>query len=387
VSPYEGGLIEDVVFARGVEGLSFLDLMAGRGEYCLEALRQGAASATGLEFSPELLRTARAIAAAEGLRAEFIPADLEDWTAAARAFDVVVFLGELHHLYDPLFAIRKIMQLAAGRFYLKVSPLPRWGLSREAISGRLWGAANPPVMLLGAARHTNRQSDRTFTFTRQAIEIIINRHSKAYEPIRFHPSRKNNHWIAEGLRREIDHLVVVGGSSGSGKSTFIKRLCDPRLRARFGIEDDYVVAKPGGLDTLPCGPIGTVVYHYDLLRPFYHTFVSHSRDPAFQLLSCSARTTVITLAVPAPILRQRTQERRTRGKARGLDPLGRWKLFGMHYNDPMFLADWYALWFSSVERYARRPQDRTFHILADTSDNAYPELPGCESVFRLFAAA
>ena len=150
----------------------------------------------------------------------------------------------------------------------------------------------------GDTSNSTRAADRTFTFTRKAMATIINGHSKAYEPILFHPSSFKGRWIVEARRRQIDHLVVVAGPTGVGKSTFIEALNAPSMRERFGIEGSFETIQANALDGLRTGPIATLVYHYDMLRPFDRPLHSHGRDPAFHLLASAKRITLVTLWEP-----------------------------------------------------------------------------------------
>src|SRR5678809_1243614 len=100
--------MDSLLFGSDIKGLTLLDIGSSLGHFCLEALKHGAAAATGLETSPERIRHARQIAAAVDAKAEYIPADFEQWDAPAKSYDVVLCLNVLHHLYDPVAAIRKM---------------------------------------------------------------------------------------------------------------------------------------------------------------------------------------------------------------------------------------------------------------------------------------
>ncbi|QNP43966.1 class I SAM-dependent methyltransferase [Sphingomonas daechungensis] len=71
--------MDSLLFGSGLEGLTLLDIGSSLGHFCLEALKHGAAGATGLETSPERIRHAREIARLMNLPAEYIEADFEDY--------------------------------------------------------------------------------------------------------------------------------------------------------------------------------------------------------------------------------------------------------------------------------------------------------------------
>ena len=371
--------MDRVLFGSDLNGLTLLDIGSSLGHFCLEALRHGAAAATGLETSPERLRHAREIAAVVDQRASYIEADFEEWSAPDKSFDVLLCLNVLHHLYDPIAAIRKIMAITRNRFYLEVAPVSLREIMKVANIATLFGGPRAPLMLLGDTRNSTRAADRTFTFTKKAMAVIINGHSKAYESIRFHPSSFKGRWIVEARRRQIDHLVVVAGVTSVGKSAFIDRLADPQLRARFDIESDFATVSANAIDKLRDGPIGTLVYHYDLLRPFDRPLHSHGRDPAFHLLGSARRITLITLANRPEILRDRLNSPEARASTR--KGRKRQKVLLTQYENPAFLSDWYNAWLTATARHVGRSEDRAHLVL---TDGAYPEIADIGALHALF---
>lgn len=372
--------MDKVLFESDLTGLTLLDIGSSLGHFCLQALKYGAAAATGLETSPERIRHAREIAAVIDTRAEYIPADFEEWSAPAKSYDIVLCLNVLHHLYDPVAAIRKIMTLARKRFYLEVAPVTHREIGRVARLLGMIGGPSAPIILLGDTKNSTRAADRTFTFTRKAMSVIINGHSKAYEPVRFHPSSFKGRWIVEASRRDIDHLVVVAGVTGVGKSTFIRRLdTSPELRARFGIDGAYEVASANNLDSLRTGRHDTLIYHYDLLRPFDRPLHSHGRDPAFHLLSSTNRITLITLTNSGAILRERLQAPDARPS--GTKARKRHDIVLGQYENPNFLAAWYDAWLDAAARYMGREADSS-HLVV--TDGGYTAVPTRQDLIRIY---
>lgn len=346
---YQRTSMDALLFGSDLNGLTLLDIGSSLGHFCLEALKHGAAGATGLETSPERIRHAREIARLMDLPAQYIEADFEDYAPTPKSFDVVLCLNVLHHLYEPIGAIRKIMSMTRDRFYLEVAPVKAREVMKVANLFSLWGASNAPLVLLGDTSNSTRAADRTFTFTKKAMSVIINGHSKAFEPVRFHLSSFKGRWIVEARRRQIDHLVVVGGMTGVGKSTFIERLkTSKELRERFGIGEDFTVASANDVDHLAPGHHPTLIYHYDILRPFDRPLHAHARDPAFHLLSSAKRVTSITLANDPGTLRERlrspsAQPTSQKGKKRHAVIL-------KQYENPAFLEAWHDVWAAAVEK-------------------------------------
>lgn len=354
--------LETLLFEPSVENKSILDIGSSFGHVCLEALRRGAATATGLESSPYRIARAREIARSRNLPAEYICSDFEEWPAGESTYDIVLCVNVLHHLYDPVGALRKMMRLTRERLILEM-PEVTW---REVLRApRLWPAfAMPrtPLLVMGPSRFSESAADRTFLFTRAAISEIFGAHSKAFEPLRFLPSPTGS-LIVEARRRRIEHLVVVAGAAGVGKSTFITRLIrSPEMRARFAIGDATLdVVSAHRAHDLPSQGRGTVVFHYDLLRPHGRHLWSHGRDPAFQLIDCGSRLTLITLLQdPGALLHRAMSDDASSERRRAL---------AAHYSDPTFLSVWHDAWFASIDRFVQR--GAASHVLV--AAEGYPE--------------
>jgi SAM-dependent methyltransferase len=95
-------------FARTFEaggdlrGRSVLDLGCGSGRYLVEAAQRGAGRIVGVDFAPEMLAAARALAATvpSADRIELVCADLADLQLQER-FDLVIANGLFDYLPDP----------------------------------------------------------------------------------------------------------------------------------------------------------------------------------------------------------------------------------------------------------------------------------------------
>lgn len=360
-----------------VAGLEFLHVGCASGELCLKALNYGAASATGIDIDADLLRKANTAAKGHP-SADFVNADFEDWDGAPRSYDIVACANLLHHLYDPVAAVRKIMRLTGRRFYISVAPTAPKSMNTAGVLA-VAKLLSAPVLTLGDRPASLRAADRTFTLTKSALQIIINGHSKAYESIRWSPTRRGS--ILEARRRQIDHLVVVAGATAVGKSTFIDRLDEPLMRARFGLDAfQYEVVKPEEIDTLRPGRHAGVIYHYDLLRPFGRPLQTHERDPAFHLLYSAERITLITLANNSDILSQRLEQRNDRRAPQWRHHRRALKTDGLA--QPNFLVAWYESWLKSSGRQLSATD--SCHLLL--ADEHYTDLRSTERLLQFVAA-
>jgi hypothetical protein len=158
---------------------------------------------------------------------------------------------------------------------------------------------------------------------------------------------------------------VVSGPTAVGKSSFIKALDDPKLRKKFGIADGFTTIGANRLDDLAPGRHDTLVFHYDMLRPFDRPLQSHGRDPAFHVLQSAEKISFITLAANGDELRRRIQT----GAAQPTNRKGRkrHKLLFKQYANPAFLKAWYDAWATAIAPF----KGKTFLVRAD---EGYPAI-------------
>jgi SAM-dependent methyltransferase len=188
-------------------GRSLLDVGTYYGLLPLEALARGAKRAVGLEPDPERFAVARRIAELHGNRHQIIQATAETYQSDT-AFDVVLFLNVLHHVLDPVAAMRAVAKLSSDivvvEFCLADDPLYiqdlAGGEGRPSIANRLLArvrsmqlriaGAGLPLMAVG-----NRAYHRTFFFSQGAFHNLFVVHHSIFSSVRFTP--------AEGSARRI----------------------------------------------------------------------------------------------------------------------------------------------------------------------------------------
>jgi SAM-dependent methyltransferase len=98
-----------VAQTAGLEAGRALDLACGEGRNAVWLAEQGW-RVTGVDFSEVGLEKARALAAAGGVRAEWVTADLLDYTPEPHAYDLVL----VFYLQVPATERRPIVRAAAG---------------------------------------------------------------------------------------------------------------------------------------------------------------------------------------------------------------------------------------------------------------------------------
>jgi hypothetical protein len=161
-------------------------------------------------------------------------------------------------------------------------------------------------------------------------------------------------------RRRIDHLILVGGPSGVGKSTLIDAMsANTGLRKRFDVPARFHSAFANHLDRLPRKRNRCVLLHYDTMRPFKRGWSSFADDAALEITREADSISAITLVCSSIELRRRMETRWHRAGA----PL----LHGA-YGDPSLLRHWHEAWITHLRDTARD----SHRIVA--ADPSYTEL-------------
>lgn len=356
VSGADRSYLHPLIFGEDFTGKSLLDLGSYHGHFCLEALRRGADRAVGIEPYTENLAYAREIAAKLGLAPDYVDADFETWETA-ETFDCVLCLNLLHHLYDPVHALRKLVPLARERIVIELAA-PRWlDLRKKRIGPGALLARHEPILAPGRTRDLLAAADYTFIISPAAIKAIFEQHFACFESVRILPSPFKGRHIVVAEKRRIEDLTIVAGPTSSGKTTFIERLtASPELRRQAGIPQEVAaVVNATRLRQLPDGPLGHVILHYDLMRPFDRSLRTHQRDPATSLALAARRVTVLTLDPPRDRLAGQI-------KAANPNPSKRHLRLEKLYREPGFVDRWYQEWFAFVASIGAR------HLVVDPAE-------------------
>ncbi len=368
---HDRSYLNDIIFKPNFTGKSLLDIGSFLGYFCVEAMKRGAASATGIESDPESVRQSRGIAELNDVAPEFICDDFESYDFGKQRFDTIICLNVLHHLLDPIGAMRKMMLLATDRIIIEFArPSLRDLMSRSLNPmGILLNSA--PAILLGNPRKGYDVLSRTYLFSRKSLEVIFNTQTNLYEPVIITRSPFKNRMILEARRRKISHLVVVTGPTSSGKSTLVSKLAsDAALRKRLGLPETDWHAVHGHDIELPRGKVGGVIVHYDLLRPYRRSIRTFARDPRCDLIKVADEVTFITLMPPAGVLQARLAKNELSGFA------GRSRKRQAHlaerYKDPSFLESWYEAWMEYTAGYKGKTKSHVVYFAEGDKETVSP---------------
>jgi 2-polyprenyl-3-methyl-5-hydroxy-6-metoxy-1,4-benzoquinol methylase len=369
---HDRSYLNELVFAGGIDGQSVLDIGCNLGYFCVEALRRNAASATGIDPDAATLRQSREIARLSGLDPDYICGDIESWDPQGRSFDTVLCLNVLHHLYDPVGAIRKMIRLARRRIVIEFAQPTVWDLFKRSGNPLLAGVSAAPIIMLGNPGKSHAMA-RSFLFTGKAMETLFNGHTELFEPLILRPSPFKGRQVAVANKRRIRHLLVIAGPTSSGKSTLLDRLrSDPSLRSDMGLGDTNWTIPTDNQEPLPTGPIDGLVLHYDLLRPYNRSTKTYCRDPRCDFFEVADKITVLTLMSPREVLRRRLVTSRKKSPWRSRRLSARHRALHERYGDSGFLQEWYAQWFAFCDRFAERTRENLLLIGDDSGSRIVP---------------
>ena len=206
----------DQVFSMPLEGRSVLDVGTSYGRYVYEAISRGASRAVGLEQNPDHSAVAMRIAELHGNRWEIRQGRVEE-LGDDETFDVVLFLNVLHHVTDPVEAVRRLLAVCGETMVIEFC-LPddtehlvvvlggtdgqtsRLVRARARLRSLVMRAAlrRMPMMAVG-----NWEYHRTFYFSPEAFDNLFRLHLGFFDEIAFAPS-------ASGKRRVVAHCRVAG---------------------------------------------------------------------------------------------------------------------------------------------------------------------------------
>lgn len=378
-----------VVFPPDLLGQSVLDVGCSLAFFCHEAKRRGAGRVVGLEIDAERLRQARALASFAGHKIDLRAFDVEDDDLDER-FDHVLLLDVLQHARDPLAVLAKATRWTTQRLVLELPGFLDPGMKGYLQRTFGWRRRHlrwlEPLPLIGVGwgGGVNRDREQTFVFTPGAVKRLLLEQRRVFARLEIHPSPKRGRFLAIAHRRRIEHLVIVAGVTGAGKSRLCERLvaaAEAPLRARLGLDPQAAWRWVDGhaIGTLNEPEIAHLVLHYDLLRPRRGGARTYRRDEALDLLACAAHASVLTLTPPSALLVERLDARcRALGSGPRVDDAREALTL---YRRPEALRGLYQEWAdfcrsqqlpqrfidSSDDRYADRDREDVFRSLTVSS--------------------
>ena len=304
------------IFPEDMSGKSVLDIGTMYGYFCFEALKRGAPRVVGIDVNPESVRKAKMVADCLGAEVEFLRLDIEKEELTEK-FDYVLCLNVLHHLKNPIGLLDKVIDLTKERLILEIASLFRHDHKKMGISliQRHFLKRTPAIIVdrNGTPGHHHSQK---FFMTIPAVENLLLHHRKMFARVDSIPSEfGRGRFICIGYKRRIKKLIVIAGPTSSGKSTLIQKLKDhsaPTIAAAVGIQKGMKMehTDANGLGRYLNQKVDTLLFHYDILRPFERSAKTHDRDEALDILDTAEDVVILTLWTHPDILRKQFEEKK-----------------------------------------------------------------------------
>jgi SAM-dependent methyltransferase len=393
------------IFGPDLAGKTVLDIGSYLGYFCLQALERGASRAVGIEVDPIKARQARTIAEIKGLEPEYLELDIER-DPIPGSFDIVLCLNVLHHLYDPIGVLEKLMRATRERLVLEVATFgkhDRKKLGLNRVTAPLM--RRQPVIFVAEGRETaGRQgASQKFFFSEEAVRRLIGSHRMGFSKVRIAPASTKDRFAVVADRLAIEHLVVVAGPTGSGTSALIRQMRSdglPELNDAANVRT-FADWQVHNLRTTDAGdlPRDRCLLEYDLLSPYLRHRHTFERDHLAHVLEGARAVTFVTIQATAGHLEKQLMAA-PHGKTRGSGPgapgralPGRLAGFARQirdvstggrsprlsprrmrllerYRQPGWVEEWYERWFAFCRTVEARPVTHLL-VTCDTDDPTY----------------
>ena len=309
------------IFPTDLSGKSVLDIGTRHGYFCFEALKRGADRVVGVDVDPQNIRKAKTLADCLGAEVEFLQFDIERDNLSDK-FDYVLCLSVLQQLRNPIGSLDKVIDHTEERLILEIASHYQPHHKRIGLSLLQRHMLNKaPIIFVdrngtaGRGRHTQK-----YFMNIPAVENLLLHHRKMFARVdSFASEDEKGRFVTIGYKRRIKRLVIVAGPTRSGKSTLLEKIKTnsiPAIARAAGIEGkaelEYVDAN--GLVGHFKENVDTLIFHYDIVRPFRRSAKTYYRDEALDLLDTAENIVILTLYTPPDILRRQYEKTKISSK-------------------------------------------------------------------------
>ena len=370
--------IADIVLPADLSGKSVFGLGRMHGQVLFEAERRGAARVVGGDVNAENVATYRLLAERAGSRAEFAEFDVERDEIPGR-FDIVLCLGVLNNLRNPLSALEKLIAATRECLILELAAFSQRTQAGSSIPRLLGRAINRlPILYLGRARR-NAKGGQSFLMTERAVVALLNHHRRDFARVRIvHAAGRDGQaagrFIAIAPKRRIGHLYILAGTNAIGKTTLIesfRRGENLDFAAQLGL-DLSLGWRHQMYNRLPRAEESDVPYmllEYNIGKHLFDGALDHFERGVLDLVKVADKVSIATFWHRPEVLRKRYLTERVPRSwlKRRLRSLRRRKMqIVLHdlYGDSARFEEIYRHWFA----FARR-QAATNHVILQ--ENGY----------------
>ena len=173
----------ELIFRDNLLGKSVLDIGSFLGYFCIEAAEREARRVVGWEVDSERIRQARIIAEIKGLAIEYVQHDIE--TAELQEdFDVVLCLNILHHMFNPIAVLDKLIKHTREKLILEVAAVGRHDRRKLGVSylQSLFISKTPVIVTGKGSTSPPYNKQQKYFFTKQALLNLLHYHRNYWRP-------------------------------------------------------------------------------------------------------------------------------------------------------------------------------------------------------------
>lgn len=181
-----------LVLPASLAGKSVLDVGCALGYFSFEAEKRGAARVLGLELRDERFEQANLLKDVLGSRVEFAQKNVMTDDLGG-PFDLVLLLNVIHHLTEPMSALRRLAEVTRGRLVVEFPTFRDEKFARSA--GIRFPGRYDKLPLIGVSSLAPG-TDQTFVFTPEAIRRVLTDHAKLFAGVSFVASPMSGRMIA-----------------------------------------------------------------------------------------------------------------------------------------------------------------------------------------------